>query len=201
MISRALLLLTAVGVLSACASPAPRAAASPATTASAPEPPASAAAPEPPASAAASSAAVPAKAAKAAPLTPPSSAYLLAGKSASETTVDEVRAAMEKLGWKTQENPATSIGRYEQFNVAAKNGGKMLNITVSRWAKVAKPIPDVTSDEDFAPGKLFERYKSTEGVKQVYDPAGQVLVSLTPVRRLNDAEAEKLLDSLVVKPR
>lgn len=93
------------------------------------------------------------------------------------------------------------VGHYEQINVAAKNGGKMLMIAVSRWAKAATPLIDSTSEEDFAPGKLFERYKSTAGTKQVYDPAGQVLVSLTPVRRLNDAEAEKLLDSLLVKPK
>jgi hypothetical protein len=136
---------------------------------------------------------------------PKASALQIEGVSISDVTGEQIAAALlKKLGGETQPMPPSHIGKYEQISIGGrkdKTNKVVVSVTISRWAKAPKPITDATDENDFAPKALQARYANTENVAQVYDPDGDVLVSVMYIKGGSSATAKTLLDALVKQPK
>lgn len=123
----------------ACGGPAAPAT-SPAAAGSAAPAPSESAAP-------AASSATPAPAA--APAAPASKELTVNGKSGTDADAFDIKAAVEKAGWKSEGFLyGGTVGKLQQYGVAASKDGKKVAIGFTRNAKTPEPVPPIAKDYD-----------------------------------------------------
>ena len=135
-----------------------------------------------------------------APARPKASKFTIDGTSVSDVTQEQLAAALKKRGFEVQATPETKVGKYEQLGGAAKKGKSAVMVSISRWAAVAKPITDGTTESDFAPASLEKNYAKNGATAQAYDADGDVLVSIMGSAK-DQKPQQDLLKDLVARPK
>jgi hypothetical protein len=141
----------------------------------------------------------------------PASKHTINGVSLSSVSAPDVQAVLEKAGWKVDPNglqPKAKFGKNETFSVVAYKGPKLdKNVKTAFYFGFARQTAtsdpkDAASEANFAPKKLREMYVgSNPKLVHLFDEEADVLVTISKIKGVTDAELQKLFDATVVKAK
>lgn len=141
----------------------------------------------------------------------PKSKHTINGVSISDVSPADVQAILEKAGWKVDPSglqPRAKFGKNETFSVVAYKGPKLdKNVKTAFYFGFARETDtsdpkEAASEENFAPKTLKELYvRSNPKLVYLLDEQANVLVTATKLKGVDDAQLQKLFDSVVVKAK